>query len=245
MENILPTNEYIEADGRVYSNPQVSVDETNAFIDNLRSTQGKQNQEIITDTQMLGTDVPSNLGGLTGAESYFTSRYQTPQTNSAVANLRATAQAAALNQILQDEQAYWKKKYQDAYRSYQKSAYNKTYGSGGNTGGNTGNNNDNTSSWDGEIEDIVTDGSGGYTAVSSLSLDANDLAAGGKYVVEPGSGNIIRIDDSLSVNDPGYQTTYYRQSDGSYATKDGKKTLGTQNRLPNTSPLSSSLRSNL
>lgn len=159
MDNILPTNEYTEVDGRVYANPQVGVDETNTFIDNLRSSQGQQNQEIFTDTQMLGTDVPSNLGGLTGSESYFTSRYQTPQTNNVTANLRATAQAAALNQILQDEQAYWKKKYQDAYRAYQKSSYNKSYGSGGGSRGSSGGgNNGNTSTWDGGTTKTPTDG---------------------------------------------------------------------------------------
>lgn len=120
MDNILPDNEYQEIDGRAYINPQVSLDESNTFIDNLRSAQGQQNQEIFSDTQMLGTDVPSVMGGLTGENSYFTSRYQTPQTNSAVANLRAAAQAQALNEVLANEQAIWKKRYQDAYRNYQK-----------------------------------------------------------------------------------------------------------------------------
>lgn len=153
MDNLIPDNEYTEVEGRLYANPQVSIDETNTFIDNLRSTQGRQNQEILQQTQMLGTDVPSNLGGLTGAESYFTSRYQTPQTNSVVANLRATAQAAALNQALENEQAMWKKRYQDAYRNYQKSSYNKAYSSGGNSGSNNGN----TSTWSGETTRIATD----------------------------------------------------------------------------------------
>ena len=125
MESLIPTNEYTEVDGRAYANPQVALDESNSFIDNLRATQGQQNQEITKQTQNLGTSVPTSLGGLTGAESYFTSRYQTPQTNAAVANLRATAQAAALNQALQNEQEIWKKKYSDAYRKYQKSAYDK------------------------------------------------------------------------------------------------------------------------
>ena len=125
MESLIPTNEYTEVDGRAYANPQVVLDESNSFIDNLRATQGQQNQEITKQTQNLGTSVPTSLGGLTGAESYFTSRYQTPQTNAAVANLRATAQAAALSQALQNEQEIWKKKYQDAYRKYQKSAYDK------------------------------------------------------------------------------------------------------------------------
>ena len=135
MDNILPENEYTEVDGRAYLNPQVSLDESNTFIDNLRSAQGQQNQEIFTDTQRLGTDVPSNLGGLTGANSYFTSRYQTPQTNSAVANLRATAQAQALNEVLANEQAIWKKRYQDAYKNYQKRQNARSYGGG--NGGNT------------------------------------------------------------------------------------------------------------
>lgn len=65
---------------------------------------------------------------------YFTSRYQTPQTNSAVANLRATAQAAALNQVLSNEQEMWKKRYNDAYRDYQKRA-SRGSGGGGNSGG--------------------------------------------------------------------------------------------------------------
>lgn len=150
MDNILPDNEYQEIEGRAYINPQVSLDESNAFIDNLRSVQGQQNQEIFSDTQMLGTDVPSVMGGLTDGNSYFTSRYQTPQTNSAVANLRAAAQANALNEVLANEQAIWKKKYQDAYRNYQRRAYNRSYGGGG--GSNGGNNNDNTSTWGGEAD---------------------------------------------------------------------------------------------
>lgn len=134
--DILPTNEYKEVEGRYYVNPQISLDESNTFIDNLRTSQGQQNQEIFSDTRMLGTDVPSNLGGLTGAESYFTSRYQTPQTISTVANLRAAAQAAALNQVLANEQEMWKKRYNDTYRAYQKSQYNR--GNGGGTSGGGG-----------------------------------------------------------------------------------------------------------
>lgn len=135
MYDILNTDEFVEVDGRRYANPQLTIDESNQFIDNLRSTQQANNQEIQTQTYNLGTAVPSNLGGLTspvtngngGAGlSYFTSRYQTPQTNATVANLRATAQAAALSQALQNEQEMWKKRYQDAYRKYQKSAYDKS-----------------------------------------------------------------------------------------------------------------------
>lgn len=157
MDNLLPTNEFTEVEGRQYINPQVSLDESTSFIDNLRAVQNQQNQEIAKQTNMLGTDVPSIEGGLIGPESYFASRYQIPQTNASVSNLRATAQAAALNQILQNEQAIWKKRYQDAYRSYQKKTYNKAYGGkSGGSGGNTGN----TSTWNGGITKTPTNNGG-------------------------------------------------------------------------------------
>lgn len=124
MYNILNSDEYTEVEGRKYLNPQVALDESNRFINNLRSNQAQQNQQIATDTYNLGTNIPSAQGGLgTNTPSnmgYFTSRYQTPQTASAVANLRATAQATALSQALQNEQEIWKKRYNDAYRNYQK-----------------------------------------------------------------------------------------------------------------------------
>lgn len=126
MESYLPENEYKEFEGRAYVEPQVSLNETNTFIDNLRSAQGTQNEQIKTDTQRLGTDVTSNLGGLIGGEGYFTSRYQTPQTNSAINTLRSAAQASALNKALANEEAMWKKRYQDAYRNYQKRSWNRS-----------------------------------------------------------------------------------------------------------------------
>ena len=132
---ILNDNEFVEVEGRSYVNPQTALDESNAFIENLRNTQQSNNQQIQTDTYNLGTEVPSNLGGLTSPTgdaglSYFTSRYQTPQTNAAVENLRAVAQASALNQALENEQAIWKKKYQDAYRAAQRRAANRISGYG-------------------------------------------------------------------------------------------------------------------
>lgn len=151
---LLNDDEFVEIEGRQYLRPEIALNEANTFIDNLRNSQQANNQQIQMQTYNLGTEVPSNLGGLTGGNSYFTSRYQVPQTASAVADLRATAQAAALNQVLQNEQDIWKKRYNDAYRAYQKSAYNKSGGSGGGSNGETG---DNTSSWNGEIEEEVTD----------------------------------------------------------------------------------------
>lgn len=127
MENInlLPESEYTEMDGRLYLQPNLPVTQTNEFIDKYRANQIANNNQIAQQTRNLGTSVPSNLGGLTGAGSYFTSRYQTPQTNAVAQNLRTAAQAQALNTALANEQAYWQKKYQDAYKKYQKSAYDK------------------------------------------------------------------------------------------------------------------------
>ena len=124
MANILPENETFTFEDREYINPQVSLDEQNAFIDNLRQTQQQNTGEIIQQTRNLGTEVPSNLGGLVGGEGYWTSRYQTPQTNAVTAQLRATAQAQALTDVLANEQAKWKKRYNEAYRNYQKRSNN-------------------------------------------------------------------------------------------------------------------------
>lgn len=117
---MLPENEYSEIESRYYLNPQAGIEESNKFIENLRSAQQQNTAQIAKDTAALGTEVSSNLGGLIGGEGYFTSRYQTPQTNSLVANLRAASQAAALNQALANEQALWKNRYQNAYRNYQR-----------------------------------------------------------------------------------------------------------------------------
>lgn len=123
MANLLPETELTEVEDRIYINPQTGVDETNTFIENLRNTQQANTQQIVQDTRNLGTDVPSSLGGLGGATGYWTSRYQTPQTASAIANLRTAAQAQALNDVLANEQEIWKKRYNDAYRAYQKRVY--------------------------------------------------------------------------------------------------------------------------
>lgn len=113
-------------DDRRYINPQVALDESNAFIENLRNTQGQRTQEIAQDTYSLGTAVPSNLGGLGGSGSYFTSRYQTPQTNEVVANLRATAQAQALNDAMNNALAQAKQRYNNAYKAAQRRARSST-----------------------------------------------------------------------------------------------------------------------
>lgn len=101
-------------DGRWYVDPNVSLGEQDAFINNLRAAQAQDNAQIEAQTRALGTQVPSQLGGLTGADSYFKSRYQTPQTNQTVADLRAVMQAQAVNDALQNEYKKAKKLYKDA-----------------------------------------------------------------------------------------------------------------------------------
>lgn len=123
-----------EDDGRKYINPQVSLDEQNAFIDNLRSVQQNAAAQNAQETHDLGTEAPSNQGGLGGGSSYFTSRYQTPQMNSVVANLKATAQEQALTTLLDNEVAKAKKRYNDAYYAAQK----RNNGGGGGGGGGGG-----------------------------------------------------------------------------------------------------------
>lgn len=109
--------EFIESEGRSYINPQVGLDESNAFIENLRRMQAADTERINQQTYALGTQVPSNLGGLAGAETTFAERYQTPQTEQMVANLRATAQTQALNQALENTLAQYKERYNQAYRN--------------------------------------------------------------------------------------------------------------------------------
>ena len=120
----MEANEYTEFEGRRYVNPTISRDEQMAFIDNLRNTQTANNEQIQTDTYNLGTHIPMTQGGLaTGAtdpDSYFMKRYQTPQADSQVATLKATAQAQALNDVLSNYQKQMKKRYNDAYRAYNK-----------------------------------------------------------------------------------------------------------------------------
>ena len=191
MDNIIPTNEYTEFENRVYGNPQVPLDRQNKFIDNLRATQVQQNQEVAQQTQNLGTDVASNLGGLTGSNSYWTSRYQTPQTNSVLQNLRAAAQAAALNQALENEQAMWKNRYQQAYRNYQKRAWDKA-----NTAQNPY---ANAPGDDSDYETTTPEGSsetsvGGYPGTSTVidaagNLHVVDTNTGDEEVIAPGQSS--------------------------------------------------------
>lgn len=110
-------DEFYEYEGRFYQNPTKTRDETLTFVDSLRDTVGRDNQAIATQTEMLGTNVPSNLGGLTGSEGYFAQRYQTTPIETQVSALKATAQADALNKLMTNYRNQAQNRYQQAYRS--------------------------------------------------------------------------------------------------------------------------------
>lgn len=212
MENVqlLPENEVRDVEGRLYINPQVGVDETNTFIDKFRDTQRGNTQEIKTQTRMLGTDVPSNLGGLTGAGNYFTSRYQTPQTNAVVQNLRTAAQATALNEALANEQAVWKKRYNDAYKNYQKRQYNAakraSLGGGGNPQSPSGGNLDidtNSGTSDKIKVDVFEETPGSVIPVDSNSSRYQDPNTGQWYtLISPTDFDARVIANSLQGHNP-------------------------------------------
>ena len=133
MEN---GTDYFSFEDRLYQPVNTSADEQLAFIDNLRSIQNANNQKIQQDTYNLGTQVPASQGGLTtGAtnpDSYFMTRYQTPQVDSQVATLKATAEAARISQALSNYQNQIKNRYNQAYREASKSSSS----GGGNTNSN-------------------------------------------------------------------------------------------------------------
>lgn len=110
-------NEILEFEDRAYVSPTVSRDEQMEFINNYRNVLNNNVERINTQTHNLGTDVPSNLGGLTGADATFEQRYVTPNADAAVAELRAKAQETALTQSLNNLKAQMNKRYKDAYRN--------------------------------------------------------------------------------------------------------------------------------
>lgn len=209
---ILPENEYTTFENRDYINPEVSLNEQMSFIDNLRDTQKQNNAQIRQQTYNLGTSVPSNLGGLVGGEGYWTSRYQTPQTNSLASELRSAAQAQALNDVLSNEQAKWKKRYNDAYNANQRRNANKANGGDGETGETEGGieYEDNSYSIEGEIPGVA----GGYTVGNIDTENQTNMGIVGVPYGEDGKTNyVVNFDDVnprgiKSIKDEG--PDYYR-----------------------------------
>lgn len=194
MNGILPDNEYTEVESRAYLNPQLQIDETSTFIDNLRQAQQANNAEIAAQTRALGTEVPSNLGGLVGGEGYFTSRYQTPQFNSLAQSLRTSARASALNQALENDLAIWKNRQQQAYRNYQKRAYDRSNSGNPGTTQNpysvaSGDDpNYETTTPSGSEETWVNGLAGYYTLVDPAgNLIISDMNTGDSEIIQPGA----------------------------------------------------------
>ena len=108
----------LEIDNRQYLNPQTGLNEHMQFIDTLRDVQAQNTAKINQNTYNLGSQVPSNVGGLTGSEGLWKAQYQTPQTDAQVANLRAVAQQQALNQEASNLQSVMQNQYRQALRKY-------------------------------------------------------------------------------------------------------------------------------
>ena len=175
-------NEFYNYEDRAYIQPTLSSGEQEKFIDNFRDVQKQNNAQIAEQTYNLGTQVPSNLGGLGGGEAYFTSRYQTPQVGEMVATLKSAAQAQTLNDAMTNYQNQLNNRYKQAYREYQKrerarqrALYNAqlaAYTNGGG-GGNDG------VDYNTSEGDVLTIGDNGVTLPSSgsdnLSKTSNTL----------------------------------------------------------------------
>lgn len=116
----MDTSEFYDFENRSYIKPTLSSGEQEQFISNLRDIQNQNNAQIQEQTHALGTQVPSNLGGLGGGEAYFNARYQTPQVDEMVATLDTAAKAQALQDVMSNYQAQLKNKYSQAQRSYNK-----------------------------------------------------------------------------------------------------------------------------
>lgn len=202
---MLPENEVTEFENRTYVNPQLAIDEGNSFIDKLRSTQQANNQQIKTQTYNLGKAVPSNLGGLTGGEGYWTSRYQTPAMNTLANDLRAANRKMALEQAMQNDISMWQNRYNAAKRAYQSRAEG-----GGKGGSGDGDGNDEKKNPTG---DPYKDG-----------LTETEIVSGTKMKAPaPVESSGYGLDESiLGQNGGAERTTLYR--DGyvyTYDTKDG------------------------
>lgn len=179
------SDEFYEFEDRAYLNPTLSSGEQEAFINNLRNTQNQNNAQIAEQTHNLGTEVPSNLGGLGGGEAYFTSRYQTPQVGEMTETLKAAAQAQALNDVMSNYNTQLQNRYKQAYRSAQSRARRRASGTGGT--GSTDGTKDNTSGWDGDIKTIAT-GDGNDSPIYNDIRIGDDVATYGLGMIYRNEG---------------------------------------------------------
>lgn len=202
------TDETYELENRVYVNPTQSRDEQLQFIENLRSTQEQANQQIAQDTYNLGTQVPSNLGGLTSgagnANSYWMSRYQAPQVASQIADLYAVLQADTLKNTLSQHQKQMENRLTQAYRAYRKrkAAEAKAAASGTGTGYDDIKINTESTSEDGSLtvgndKLEITPGQGGS---ASMTTTSPSLDGDGYWVRNEDTGESVFVRGSEREN---------------------------------------------
>lgn len=112
-------NDYLRLtdDDRLELIPETQRDATMDFIENFRATQGERNTQLGESAHALGSDLAAPYGGLHGPSEYMKSRYQSPQTESRLANLRATAQLDALNKLMQNDVARYQAQVSNAYHN--------------------------------------------------------------------------------------------------------------------------------
>ena len=115
-------DEYYTYEDRAYVSPTLSRDEQMGFVNTLRNTVDKNTAQINSQTKALGTNITSNLGGLTGSKGYFSQRYQTTPVEAQMNALKATAQAKALSDLMTNYQNQAQNKYNQAYRAAKKRA---------------------------------------------------------------------------------------------------------------------------
>lgn len=197
------SDEFYEYEDRAYVKPTLSSGEQEAFIDNLRNIQGQNNAQIAQQTYNLGTDVPSNLGGLGGGESYFMSRYQTPQVDEMVATLKSAAQAQALNDVMSNYQSQLKQRYNNAYRRAQKRARARAAAAAAGLSGTTDiNGNVKPKNTDIAIDPKKTYVSAWSDSSSPYSMTAYGYSPTGELITEyhnPNTGNTYKyVGDKLS-----------------------------------------------
>ena len=207
--------ETFDFEDRKYVDPNVALNEQKGFIDRLREIENKDLQKIATDTHNLGTDVPSNLGGLsgigkpnslgvsgadTGAAGIWRNRLERPQTNALVSDLKATMQADALSTALNNTLSQYKNRYNQEARKAAKS------GGGGGTTTTTG----------GTTEDNPYNVNVGDPLERDKTLEDSTLPQGSYFVRDP-FGN---VKDTIAITTDVYGRIYDVEDSAGHHSKD-------------------------
>lgn len=210
-------NESYDFENRKYVNPTISRDEQLAFVDNLRNVQQNDMSKIVRDTHNLGSDLPSNEGGLTGAEGIWNAQYVDPKVNEMVAGLKSAAQAQALNDILTNHQDQWKQRYSEAYRAAEKRKEALDYAkSNSNTSGkNAGDEvDDDDPDW--------TDNTGGAKDVAAVAPSNQEENAGTSVIWEFDTGSGFSVPMEVKYDEYGQVSDVYAGRNGKYHGEDAR-----------------------